>query len=339
MDASVAASPAFTPLTSPVRVTVVGSGTIGDLTRAVVASLEGAEVADMIAARDVTAEALAASDADVVAVCSANGLHTEHALLAIGAGCHVVVEKPLALSVADGRRVLEAAAARGVSVSVVSQRRDEPLVRTMRDAVASGVLGTPVLAECLMRWRRDADYYAESPWRGTRDLDGGVLFNQGIHGLDLLRWMLGPVASVSAHHATRVWPIEAPDTATATMRFVSGALGVLSATVASASPGPAELNLHFEHGTIRLHDDELVEWNVPGIDEPRADDAVGSGAQDPSAIGQVGHRRQWERIIAALQAGQAPEVTGADALGTAALVAAIHDSAARDGAPVTPEVA
>ena len=322
----------------PLGVAIVGAGSIGHLTRDVLAALDGVEVVDVIPGRAVSEEKLSRSDVDAVAVCSATGLHAEHARLAVAAGKHVVVEKPLTLDVEAGQRLLDSAASRGVSVSVISQRRYEPLVVATHAAIGSGSLGRPVLAECLLRWRRDSAYFAASPWRGTEELDGGVLFNQGVHLIDLMRWLMGPVGTVSAHHATRVWDITAPDTATASLRFASGALGVVSATVASSSPSPAELNLYFEHGTIRLHDDRLVEWTVPDVPAPQDDSAVGSGSQDPTAIGQLGHRRQWEHIVSALRAGQQPDVAGIDALGTAALVAAMHAAAAQDGRAVSPAV-
>jgi UDP-N-acetyl-2-amino-2-deoxyglucuronate dehydrogenase len=322
----------------PLGVVIVGAGSIGRLTRDVLTAMDGVEVVDVLPGRAVSGISLSRSDVDVVAVCSANGLHVEHAQFAVGAGKDVVVEKPLTLDVESGQRLLASAATRGVSVSVISQRRYEPFIVATKAAVKSGVLGRPILAECLLRWRRDGSYFAASPWRGTRELDGGVLFNQGVHVIDLMRWLMGPVATVSAHQATRIWDIAAPDTATASLRFASGALGVVSATVGSSSPSPAELNLYFEHGTIRLHDDRLVEWSVPGIPFPQEELAVGSGSQDPTAIGQLGHRRQWEHIVSTLRSGRQPDVAGIDALGTAALVAAMHVAAAQDGRPVSPAV-
>lgn len=320
------------------RIAIIGSSSIGRLTWDVLNSLEGVEMAGVLPGRAVAEADLSRHDIDVVAVCSANGLHVQHALMAVAAGKHVVVEKPLTLDVEAGRRLLDAAARRGVSVSVISQRRFDPLVVAAREAVRSGVLGRPVLAECLMRWRRDDAYYASGPWRGTADLDGGVLFNQAIHLLDLMRWLRGPVESVSGHVATRVRDITAPNTATASLRFADGALGAVSATTASTTPSAAELNLHFEHGTIRLQDDRIVQWLVPGVPQPDAAESVGSGSADPRGIGHLGHRRQWAHIVAALEAGEEPEVTGLDALGTAALVAAIHESSAQGGRPVTPAV-
>ncbi len=153
-----------------------------------------------------------------------------------------------------------------------------------------------------------------------------------------MRWLMGPAETVSGHVAARVRDITAPNTATATLQFASGALGAVSATTACRAPSPAELNLHFEHGTIRLQDDRIAQWQVPGVPEPTADESVGSGSADPRAIGMLGHRRQWSHIVEKLRAGEQPEVSGADALKTSALVAAIHASSARGGVPVAPEV-
>jgi len=318
-------------------VAIVGNGTIGDLTADVLDSVAGARVTARLSGRDPHWGALGA-DTQVVAVCSSHGRHVPYAMAAVESGRHVVVEKPLSLDVDDGRRLLEASHARGVQVSVISQRRWEPAVAAAHAAVVSGVPGRLLLAEALVRWRRDEAYYRDRPWRGTIAEDGGVLFNQAIHVLDLLRFLGGEVESVSGATGTLRHRIEAPDTAVAHLRFAGGALGVVSATTASTSPSPAELNLHFENGVIRFADDRVAEWSVPGIESPTTMDAVGSGSADPRAIGLVGHRRQWLRIVDDLRAGRASAVAGEDALRTVALVAAIHASAERGGAPVAPEL-
>lgn len=310
------------------RTVVLGQGSIGRRTADVLAGLDRVEVAATIPARAFDPADLATHRADVVAVCSASGLHVPHARAALAAGCHVVVEKPLTLDIPAGRDLLDAADAAGRSLAVISQRRWEPSVLAARSAIASGVLGRPLLVEALLHWNRDDAYYAASPWRGTRDLDGGVLFNQAIHLLDLARWLVGPVASVNARDATRVRAIEAPDTVAATLEFASGALGVVSASVASDTNLTADLALHFEHGTIGLADADVRVWEVPGVPRP-ADEVAGK---------TTGHRRQWASIVAALHSGRPPEVTGPDALGSAALVAAIHASADAGGRPTTPAV-
>ncbi len=317
-------------------VAIVGNGAIGDLTADVLNSIAGVRVTARLCGRDPHWGGLGA-DTQVVAVCSTHGRHVPHALTAVESGRHVVVEKPLSLDVDDGRRLLALARTRGVKVSVISQRRWEPAVAAAHAAVASGVPGKLLLAEALVRWRRDKSYYRDHPWRGTIAEDGGVLFNQAVHVLDLLRFLGGEVELASGATGTLRHRTEAPDTAVAHLRFAGGALGVVSATTTSTSPSPAELNLHFENGMIRFADERVVEWSVPGIASPATLDAVGSGSADPRAIGLVGHRRQWSRIVDDLRTGREPAVAGEDALRTVALVAAIHASAERGGAPIAPE--
>lgn len=319
------------------RVAVLGTGSIGSTTREVLAGFDDVAVVAG-AGRDETDALLARDDYAVLAICTPNGLHAEQALRAVRSGKHVIVEKPLSLSVDAGRELVTAAEAAAVRLAVISQRRLEPAIQAAHAAIAGGNLGRPLLGECLMRWHRDAAYYADVPWRGTLDLDGGALFNQAVHVLDLLRHLLGPVASVTGHTARLVHDIEAEDTAAAALEFTNGALGVVSVTTGTAVGQPAELNLFFERATIRFADDQVVAWDVPGVDRPDTPSRVGSGSATPGAIGQEGHRRQWRAIVDALKAGEQPMVAGTDGLGTAALVAAIHESS-RTGTRVLPEFA
>jgi UDP-N-acetyl-2-amino-2-deoxyglucuronate dehydrogenase len=281
---------------------------------------------------------LASNDVDIVVVCSPTGLHARQAEAALAAGKHVVVEKPLARWPDDARSVIASAQAHGRLLSTVSQRRFEPAVRAAATAVAGGSLGRPILGEALVRWRREPAYYAQAGWRGTVAEDGGVLLNQGIHVVDLLRWLMGPVDVVHGSVATRVHAIEAEDTAAASLTFDSGALGIISATTATRPGTAGELNLFFEHGSIGLTESGLTRWEVPGMARPDAlDGAVpGSGAADPRGIGSLGHRRQWEDILEAVAARRAPAVSGQDGLAALEVVQAVYDSA-RLGRPVQPD--
>lgn len=316
------------------KIAILGTGAIGRLTRDALEDVPNARVVAMVSPRK--AHELG-PDVDVVAICTPNGAHVGHARDAVAAGKHVVVEKPLTLDVADGRTLLDEAAAAGVTVSVVSQRRWEPVVKAAKQAIDSGVLGRAIFGECLLRWRREESYYRDVPWRGTSSLDGGVLYNQGVHLIDLVRLLLGPVVGVDGATSTRVHQIEAPDTAGALLHFRCGALGFVAATTAAHDPQPAHLNLWFENGTIRLDDDQLAEWSVPGVPAPEPTEGVGTGSARPMAIGTVGHRRQWASIVEALREGRQPEVSGLDGLGTSALVAAIHEASAT-GLRIAPKV-
>lgn len=330
----------------PVRVGIVGLGQIGRTHRQALARCPDATLVAVAQRREPPPEAgvdwhadyrelLARPDIDLVAICTPSGLHAEQAVAALEAGKAAVVEKPLALTLADGRRVVRAARERGRFLSVVSQRRTEPACRRLKDALAAGRLGRPVLGEALIRWHRDQLYYDAAPWRGTRAMDGGVLMNQAIHAIDLLRWWLGPVAEVTAASATLARRIEAEDTAVATLRFVSGALGLIAATTAAAAGLPAELNVFAERGVVALHDAAVARWEAPGVPPPPPAEAPGSGSADPAAVGSLGHLRQWRDILDALREGRDPLVTGEAALATLALIVAIEE-ASRTGRTVRP---
>ncbi len=337
------------PATRPVHVAILGFGQIGRThwdaleawpdVRVVAVSSRGGAPADIPVEwhadhRDLVAR----PDVDLVAVCTPSGHHAAHAIAALEAGKGVVVEKPLALTLADGERLVRTARERGLFLSVVSQRRTEPACRYLRETLTAGRLGRPVLGEALVRWSRDQPYYDSAPWRGTRAMDGGVLLNQAIHAIDLLCWLMGPVDEVSGATATLIRRMEAEDTAAATLRFASGALGAITATTAAAHGLPAEVTIVCERGVVSLHDASVARWEVPGVPAPPVADTPGSGGSNPAAIGSIGHRRQWRDILDAFREGRPPLVTGDDGLATLATILAIEEAswtgrAARPGWP------
>jgi predicted dehydrogenase len=326
-----------------IRIGIVGFGQVGRIHLEALARCPDAEVVAVSRRRgrpeDLTIdwhadyrELLARPDVDVVAVCTPSGEHAPQALAALEAGKAVVVEKPLALALADGERVVRTARERGLFLSVISQRRTEPACRYLKEALDAGRLGRPVLGEALVRWHRDQRYYDSAAWRGTRAMDGGVMMNQAIHAIDLLLWLCGPVAEVTGATATLVRRIEAEDTAVATLRFAGGALGVISATTATTSGLPAELNLFCERGLVSLHDAAVARWEAAGVPPPPPVEAPGSGSADPAAIGSLGHLRQWRDILDAYREGRDPLVTGEDGLATVATILAVEER----GGPLTP---
>jgi UDP-N-acetyl-2-amino-2-deoxyglucuronate dehydrogenase len=333
------------------RVGLLGLGTIGRSharalaelrDRAVLVARSGGAPADAAAAgwpdaADLSPqELLGREDIDVLAICTPSGTHAGNALAALEAGKHVVVEKPLALTARESDRIVALAAAKGLGVHVISQRRLEPEVQAVRAALEAGRLGAVRLATTHVHWWRDEDYYAAGAWRGEASAGGGSLRNQGAHNVDLLRWLAGPVESVTAQAATLAHAPGAEDTTVATVRFTSGALGLISTSTATPPGSPATLALHCERGVVEIGQGELLRWEVEGVPAPaRGGDGegIGVGASEPAAIGIAGHVQQWTDILDALRAGRDSSIAGRDGAETVRLLEALTLAAA-DGRTV-----
>ncbi|MBO0869588.1 MAG: Gfo/Idh/MocA family oxidoreductase, partial [Micromonosporaceae bacterium] len=280
----------------------------------------------------------------MVAVCTPTGLHGEVAEQAIAAGLHVVIEKPLEVSMPRARSVAGLAAdaaRRGQVCSVISQHRFDPACAAVAGAVAAGRFGRLTSGVADLAWWRPQSYYDSAAWRGTWELDGGgAVMNQGIHIVDLLLWLFGTPVEVYAHTARlahqRV-PIE--DVAVATVRFDSGALAVLHASTAAYPGGAMRLGVHGDRGSAIIHDGRLEYFHAAaaaGPDNPR--DAANQAAAQvpagelrgagPAPDGVVlGHLRQYQDVVAAIEDGRSPAVGTAEGLLALAVVCAVYASA------------
>ncbi|MFI8523380.1 Gfo/Idh/MocA family protein [Promicromonospora sukumoe] len=335
---------------APLGVGIVGMGGIGAMHARALAELSGRArlVAysgrarppagpgkrDLPAARLAAHEVIAHPDVDVVAICTPSGTHAALALAALEAGRHVVVEKPLALDAGDALRIARAAHERGLTVSMISQRRLEAEHVALKRALDDGALGELRLAMTHVHWHRDDAYYRSAGWRSTTAQGGGSLMNQGVHNVDLLRWLCGPVDSVTAQSGTLAHEIEAEDTTVATLRFASGALGVVTTTTATPPGFPATIALFGSRGSVELGQGEVRRWDVPGVAAPGAG-GITSGAAEPLAIGHAGHLAQWTGIVDALETSAPVPVGVDDAVETVLLLCAIQQAAAT-GAQVRP---
>ena len=287
-------------------------------------------------------ELLARDDIDAIAVTTPSGFHAEVALAALRRGKHVLVEKPAALSVDDVDRLISEGRRQGRLVGAILQRRFEPAVRALREALSAGALGRIVLIVGESINHRPQSYYDSAGWRGTRALDGGVLMNQAIHEIDLVCWLGGPVTSIAAHVATLGHAMEAEDTATVTIRFANGTLGEIVATTC-ATPGiEQEVRVYGDTGHVRILGEEPAEWNVPGVPRPGPEE-LGAGlvpdAMSPATWGTdaVGHVRQYADFVEAIRVGRRPAITAEDARRSIAVVTAAYESD-RTGQAVVLEV-
>ena len=339
----------------PLRFGLVGAGAISTQHLEALVAIPGAEVAAISSASveharaagerwgvpwtTDLAELLARDDVGAVAISTPSGLHPAQALAALRAGKHVLVEKPIALSVEAADEVAREARARGLVAATVSQRRFEPVTIATHAAVASGAIGRLVMIVAEGFYHRPQSYYDSAAWRGTVALDGGVLMNQAIHIIDLLRWIGGPVERVAAHVETIGHRMEAEDTASVSLRFTNGALGAILATTCAAAEQPTALRIHGELGHIHLVGEEAVAWDVPGHALParrptEATDGV-PGRSATWGTSAVGYVRQYTDFIAAVREGRDPAVTAEDGAAAVGIVTAAYESS-RTGRSISP---
>ncbi|HXG70982.1 MAG TPA: Gfo/Idh/MocA family oxidoreductase [Gemmatimonadaceae bacterium] len=286
------------------------------------------------AAYDDLARFLAHTPLDLVLIGSPPGLHAEQAITAIERGLHVLIEKPLDVSSARVSAVIAAAAKGRVQVGVFFQDRLKPDIVRVKSLIENQRLGKPVMASGRVKWHRAPDYYGDSRWRGRTALDGGgALMSQGIHTVDLLQWMFGPVVSVTAAIATRIHAIESEDTAAATLTFRSGAIGVIEATT-SVYPGYARrLELTGSEGTLIVEGDRLIAEDLREAQRHcAAPDLAPSTPPDAAAVtATVADAEPHARVIAdfieAVRSGRAPMCDAHEGRKSIAIIEAIYHSA------------
>jgi predicted dehydrogenase len=277
------------------------------------------------------AEMLASCDADAVAVLTPSGSHAPVAIEAARSGRHVIVEKPMALTLADADAMIAAADAAGVRLFVVKQNRFNVPVVKAREALDAGRLGKLVLGTVRVRWCRDQAYYDHDSWRGTWAQDGGVIANQASHHVDMLGWFMGPVESVHARAATALVNIEAEDTAVATLKFRSGALGIIEATGATRPKDlEGSLSVLGAGGTIEIGGfavNKIRHWNFVET-RPEDTDVMERFSVNPPNVYGFGHQAYYEHVVACLRDGVPALVDGHEGRASLELVAAIYESMA-----------
>ena len=278
---------------------------------------------------------------EIVAIGSPSGLHAEQGIAAAKRGHHVLVEKPLDITTARADALIAACDAAGVKLGIFFQDRLRPAVVEIKKMLDGGELGTPVMIAGRVRWYRPPEYYSGSKWRGTWTLDGGgALMNQAIHTVDLVQWMFGPIARVSAAVATRLHHIKVEDTAAAVIEFASGAIGTIEAAT-SLYPGyPRRLEVTGSNGTVVLEDDRLASIDLqsaassrPAASAPAA--APPENVSSPVVSDASAHQRVIEDFIQAIRTNSVPACDGREGRRSVELVECIYE-AARTRQPVTP---
>lgn len=276
------------------------------------------------------------NDVDIVIVTTPSGGHMEPAVAAANAGKHVVVEKPLEITLERCDRIIDACARNKVQLCTIFPSRFGDANQELKKAIIGGRFGRPTLGETTCKWWRPQSYYDEGGWKGTLALDGGgALMNQAIHNVDLLLWMMGPVTHISGFTAMLAHErIEVEDTAVACLRFASGALGVIQATT-SVWPGLSKtIAIHGDKGSAIIEQDDLMRWefNPETADDKRIRErfaqktGASGGSSNPAAISHQGHARQLTDFAQAIQSGTAPLVDGREGRRAVEVILGIYQS-------------
>ncbi len=332
---------------------IIGCGMIAHFHARAIQDLRGAK---LVACYDTTAAAadrlaqahgcrayhdlsamLADPRVDVVTVGTPSGAHLEPALAAAKAGKHVIVEKPLEITLQRCDRLIQACMQAGVVLSTIFPSRFHQSAQLLKQAVDAGRFGRLTVGDAYVKWYRTQQYYDSGAWRGTWRLDGGgALMNQAIHSVDLLAWLMGPVQDVSARYATLAHErIEVEDVAVATLRFANGALGVIEATTAAYPGALKRIEIHGTEGSAVLQEEDITTWSFAR--RRRGDDAIlekltgktqtGGGAADPAAIGHHGHAAQFRDVLRAIKSGGTPLIDGGEGRRSVEIILAIYQAA------------
>lgn len=274
-------------------------------------------------------ELAARDDIDGIVVLTESGRHAEHVVALAEFGKHLIVEKPMALTLDDADRMIEACDRNDVKLFIVKQNRFNLPVVKLREALESGRFGRLVLGTIRVRWCRPQAYYDQDAWRGTWALDGGVLANQASHHVDLLEWMMGSVKSVYALSTTALVDIEAEDTAVVALRFSNGALGVIEATTATRPVDlEGSLSLLGERGTVEIAGfavNEIRHWNFrESLEHDKT--VLEEYSTNPPNVYGFGHKEYYQHVVDCIENNTQQLVDGLEGRKSLELITAIYES-------------
>jgi len=274
-------------------------------------------------------EMMRSAPVDVVTVLTESGNHAKHVIALAPYQKHIVVEKPMAITLDDADAMIRACDLAGIKLFVVKQNRFNVPVVKLREARDAGRFGKMVLGTVRVRWCRPQAYYDQDAWRGTWAMDGGVLTNQASHHVDLLEWMMGDVESVFAMSKTALVDIEAEDTAVVTLRFKNGALGVIEATTATRpSDLEGSISILGEGGSVEIGGFAVNKMKVWKFAQPEADDelVMDTYSVNPPSVYGFGHHAYYEHVVDCIANKKQHLVDGLEGRRSLELISAIYES-------------
>ena len=274
-------------------------------------------------------EMMKSEQIDVAVVLTESGLHAQHTLELAGYGVHVVVEKPMALTLEDADAMIETCDKNGVKLFVVKQNRFNVPIVQLRKALDQGRFGSLFMGTVRVRWCRTQEYYDQDTWRGTWAYDGGVLTNQASHHIDLLEWFMGDVESVFAKSKRALVDIEAEDTAVVVLKFRNGALGIIESTTATRPKDlEGSISILGETGSVEVGGfavNEMKTWNFTNTHKDD-DEVIEKYSVNPPNVYGFGHQAYYNHVVDCLQNETAQLVDGLEGRKSLELIHAIYES-------------
>ena len=273
-------------------------------------------------------EMLKKEDIDIVSILTPSGLHAEHTIEVANFGKHIVVEKPMALTISDADDMIRVCDENGVKLFVVKQNRFNLPVLKLKEAMERKRFGKLVLGTVRVRWCRTQEYYDMDSWRGTWALDGGVLANQASHHVDLLEWLMGDVESVFAKSITALVDIETEDTAIVILKFCNGALGIIEATTATRPEDiEGSISILGEKGSVEIGGfavNEIKVWNFS--EQLPEDKEIHKFSTNPPDVYGFGHIEYYNNVIECIKNNKKAIVDGLEGRKSLELITAIYES-------------
>ncbi len=299
-----------------VRFAIYGCGVISKTHALALGDVEGAQLIGCADVNPASAQAFAENyqirifedwnalitspDVDAVCICTPSGTHAPLAIEALNAGKHVVLEKPMALTTAQCDEIIAAAEKTHTKITVIAQLRTEPDIIRAKELLDEGAFGKVTIVQLHMCYFRSPSYYANS-WRGTKAMDGGgAVMNQGIHGIDILQYLLGPVKNVRSIVRTLMHDIEVEDSAVAAVEFESGAIGVITASTVTKPGYDREINIYGTRGGVEFKEGTIVRLMIDGEAQPCKEFVPDGKAGSNLLLNYAPHAKQLQLFVRAI---------------------------------------
>ncbi len=326
------------------KIGIVGCGTIADIHAQAIQKSENAELHSIYSRTEKNVKKcgekfsvkwftdwdkfISDSDLDIVSICTPNGNHLEYGEKVAEAGKHVVVEKPIEVTLKRANILIEKCKKNNVQLAVIYQSRFMPEIIELKKQIEQNEIGKIFMGDAYIKWFRNQEYYDSGAWRGTFELDGGgVLINQGIHTIDLLQWLMGDVETIYGKVGTFTHEnLEGEDNAVAVIKYKSGAIGVIEGSTSVQPAQSRRIELHGKNGSVTI-DNNDVKISI-GEEQQIEDKKVKTtGASSPlDGFSIEPHKKQFESIVNAINTNSTPSVSGEDSLKSLAIVLAIYES-------------